>query len=54
MKAFIVRRAGEQDGDLIVPLFDSYRQFYDRPADAKLAAFIRDRVQANESVIFLA
>ena len=54
---FIVRRAGagERDVELIAPLFDSYRQFYDRAADAHLAhAFIRDRLKANESVIFLA
>ena len=57
MKDFLVRRAGadERDVDLIAPLFDSYRQFYDKPADARLAAaFIRDRLQADESVIFLA
>ena len=57
LKDFIVRRAGadERDVDLIAPLFDSYRQFYDKPADARLAvAFIRDRLQASESVIFLA
>ncbi len=53
----IVRRAdaSERDVGLIAPLFDSYRQFYDKPADAQLAAaFIRDRLQTNESVIFLA
>lgn len=57
MKEFIVRRAGagKREIDLIAPLFDSYRQFYDKPADAELAAvFIRDRLQAKESVIFLA
>ena len=57
MTAFIVRRAdsGKRDIDLIAPLFDSYRQFYDEPADAELAAaFIGDRLQAKESVIFLA
>ena len=57
MTAFIVRRAdsGKRDIDLIAPLFDSYRQFYNEPADAELAAaFTRDRLQANESVIFLA
>ena len=57
MKDFIVRRAdaGERDVGLVAPLFDTYRQFYDMPADPKLAAaFIRDRLQANESVIFLA
>ena|SRR2546426_6063104 len=54
---FIVRRAGagERDVDLIAPLFDLYRQFYGKPADVPLAsAFIRDRLQANESVIFVA
>ena len=54
---FIVRRAGtgERDVDLIAPLFDLYRQFYDKPADPRLAvAFIRDRLQADECVIFLA
>jgi ribosomal protein S18 acetylase RimI-like enzyme len=57
MKDFIVRRAdaGERDVGLVAPLFDTYRQFYDMPADPKLAAaFIRDRLQANESVILLA
>jgi ribosomal protein S18 acetylase RimI-like enzyme len=57
VKAFIVRRAdtGKRDIDLISPLFDSYRQFYDEPPDAELAAaFIRDRLRAKESVIFLA
>ena len=55
MKAFIIRRAGAGDADLIAPLFDSYRQFYDKPADPQLAAaFIRDRLQADQSVIFLA
>jgi ribosomal protein S18 acetylase RimI-like enzyme len=57
MKTFIVRRAdtGKRDVDLIAPLFDSYRQFYDEPADPELAgAFIRDRLLAKESVIFLA
>jgi ribosomal protein S18 acetylase RimI-like enzyme len=54
--AFRIRRAsGEQDADLIAPLFDSYRQFYDKPADPELArAFIRDRLKAGESVIFVA
>jgi len=57
MIPFTIRRAGagERDVSLIAPLFDSYRQFYDKPADAQLAAkFIRDRLQANESEIFLA
>ena len=55
MNPFIVRRASLGDAGLIAPLFDSYRQFYDQPPDPELAAtFIRDRLQAEESVIFLA
>ena len=56
MRSFIIRRASAdaRDVDLIAPLFDSYRQFYGKPADPRLAAtFIRDRLQAGESVIFL-
>ncbi len=54
--AFRIRRAsGEQDANLIAPLFDSYRQFYDKPANLELArTFIRDRLKAGESVIFMA
>jgi len=57
MNPFTIRRAsaGERDVGLIAPLFDLYRQFYGKPPDPQLAAaFIRDRLQANESVIFLA
>jgi GNAT superfamily N-acetyltransferase len=52
-----IRRAdrGERDVALITPLFDSYRQFYGVAPDPQAAtAFIRDRLQAKESVIFLA
>jgi ribosomal protein S18 acetylase RimI-like enzyme len=52
-----IRKAepGERDVALVAPLFDSYRQFYDVPPDPRAAAaFIRDRLQAKESVIFLA
>jgi ribosomal protein S18 acetylase RimI-like enzyme len=53
---FTIRSAtGERDADLIAPLFDSYRQFYGKPADPALArAFIGDRLTANESVILMA
>ena len=56
MTPFTIRRADrESDVDLVAPLFDSYRQFYDKPADPERArAFIRDRIQGGESVIFLA
>ena len=50
-----MRRANVQDVHVIAPLFDSYRQFYEQPADAKGAAeFIGERLKNGESVIFLA
>jgi GNAT superfamily N-acetyltransferase len=55
MNPFLIRRVGVGDVGRIAPLFDLYRQFYGKPADARLAtAFIRDRLQADESVVFLA
>lgn len=54
-KSFVVRRAGAQDVELIAPLFDAYRMFYDRPSDLPAAiAFLRDRLGNGESVIFVA
>ena len=50
-----VRRAAVEDAPLVAPLFDAYRQFYQQPPDPELAlAFIRHRLEAGESVIFLA
>ena len=41
--------------DLVAPLFDAYRQFYEQPADPALArAFIGARLERNESIVFLA
>ncbi len=57
MRSFTIRKAVADEGDigLIAPLFDSYRQFYDEPADpGRAAAFIRERLEAGESVIFIA
>ena len=52
---FTVRQATIFDLELIVPLFDAYRQFYRRPSDPDLARrFLRERFQHNESIIFLA
>jgi ribosomal protein S18 acetylase RimI-like enzyme len=53
---FTIRRAsGSRDADLIAPLFDAYRQFYDKPSDPRLARqFIGERLAAAESVIFVA
>jgi|SRR5579884_1636795 len=41
--------------DLVAPLFDGYRQFYGRASDlAGARAFLGERLENNESVIFLA
>jgi ribosomal protein S18 acetylase RimI-like enzyme len=50
-----VRQAGPADVDLVAPLFDAYRQFYQQPSDPALArAFIAERLERDESVIFIA
>ncbi len=50
-----VRRATLEDLDQLVPLFDSYRQFYERPSDPTLArSFLRERLAHGQSVVFLA
>ena len=50
-----VRQASLADLDLLVPMFDQYRQFYDR--DSSLAAvrtFLAERLTNGDSVLFLA
>lgn len=50
-----IRRATLADLELVAPLFDAYRQFYERPADLDLARnYIEARMRDNDSVIFLA
>jgi GNAT superfamily N-acetyltransferase len=50
-----VRQATIFDLDLLVPMFDAYRQFYRKPSDLDLARrFLRERFQHNQSIIFLA
>jgi GNAT superfamily N-acetyltransferase len=50
-----VRRATVDDVGRLAPLFDAYRQFYERPADLAMSReFISQRLQRDESVIFLA
>jgi ribosomal protein S18 acetylase RimI-like enzyme len=50
-----VRQATIFDLELIVPLFDAYRQFYGKPVDPDLARrFLLERFQHGESIIFLA
>jgi GNAT superfamily N-acetyltransferase len=53
--AVSIRRATVEDLDLIVPLFDAYRQFYRQPSDPILARiFLSDRFLHHQSVVFLA
>jgi ribosomal protein S18 acetylase RimI-like enzyme len=43
------------DLDIVAPLFDAYRQFYEQAPDAAAARhFIRDRLQRDESTVLLA
>jgi len=50
----IVRATG-QHLELVAPLFDQYRQFYKQTPDlAGARRFLRERLEKNESVIFLA
>jgi GNAT superfamily N-acetyltransferase len=55
MNRIQIRRAHIHDLGLISPLFDLYRQFYEQASDLALAEiFLAQRIQHNESVIFLA
>jgi ribosomal protein S18 acetylase RimI-like enzyme len=50
-----IRTATLHDLDAVASLFDAYRQFYAQAPDLVVAtAFIRERMQASESVILLA
>lgn len=50
-----IRQATLADLERVVPLFDAYRQFYGYAGDMAAArAFLRERLQGDESVIFLA
>jgi len=50
-----ILRAEANHAGLIAPLFDQYRQFYRMSADeAGAEKFLRERMQKNESVIFVA
>jgi GNAT superfamily N-acetyltransferase len=55
MPAFSVRQAVLSDLEILVPLFDGYRQFYGRAPDLAAAeSFLRARFDHGESVVFLA
>lgn len=50
-----IRQASVTDLEVLVPLFDGYRQFYGKTSDIALArAFLLERFQHNQSVIFIA
>jgi GNAT superfamily N-acetyltransferase len=54
-KGLEVRRAEARDLDVLVPLFDAYRQFYGQPPDvARAWAFLAERFLHGQSVVFLA
>ena len=47
--------AGIHDLEMLVPLFDQYRMFYDQSSDLALARrFLRARIEHRSSVIYLA
>jgi GNAT superfamily N-acetyltransferase len=48
-------RVSIRDLDNLVPLFDGYRRFYGQRSDLTAArAYLRDRIERDESVIYLA
>src|SRR6476646_444565 len=51
----LIRQATVSDVDLLVPLFDGYRQFYRQPSEPdRIRRFLLDRFEHNQSVIFVA
>ena len=55
MAGIVTARAALGDLDDLVPLFDAYRGFYEASSDRAAArAFLTDRIERDESVIFLA
>ena len=52
---FAIERATARDAEEIGHLFDLYRRFYGQPAERAAAiAFLRDRLERDESVVFVA
>jgi ribosomal protein S18 acetylase RimI-like enzyme len=50
-----IRQAVAADLNLLVPLFDAYRQFYRQPSDPERARrFLLERLERKQSVILLA
>ena len=50
-----IKRIESHEANLVTDLFNKYRMFYRQPADLALArAYIKERLDKNESVIFVA
>lgn len=50
-----VRKAELADVSKLLPLFNSYRSFYDKPEEsAKALKFLSDNIRENRSIIFVA
>ncbi len=52
--ALRIERADLRHLDALVPLFAAYRRFYGRPDDPRARAFLEQRLQRGESVVFMA
>ena len=53
--AVTVRQATAADLDLLMPLFDGYRQFYRQQSEPdRIRQFLLDRFEHNQSILFLA
>ncbi len=55
MPAVTIVQASLDHIEVVLPLFDSYRQFYDQPLSVEQARrFLTERLTGNESVVLLA
>ncbi|MCP9934264.1 GNAT family N-acetyltransferase [Cyanobium sp. Candia 9D4] len=55
MPPVVVRQAGPADLEVIVPLFDAYRQFYGQPSEPDcVGAFLQERLARGDSVLLIA
>ncbi|MBW4532120.1 MAG: GNAT family N-acetyltransferase [Aphanothece saxicola GSE-SYN-MK-01-06B] len=55
MSPVVVRQAGPADLEVIVPLFDSYRQFYGQRSELDcVRAFLQERLAQGDSVLLIA
>lgn len=51
----MIKQAGLSDIDLIAPLFDAYRVFYEQQSNLKAGrAFLKERFEKGENLIFVA